>query len=68
MKVDTEQLTNLVLFALQENRVQYAEGRALMDGLATLKSITEDTAFMDKFSKATKGASRGGRKPKEANA
>ncbi len=64
MKVDTEQLTNLVLFALQENRVQFTEGRALMDGLATLKALSEDTAFMDKFSKETGGARRGGRRAK----
>jgi len=62
MKVDTAQLTNLVLFALKENRVDYPEGKKLMDGLTTLKTLTDDTAFMDKFSKEVRG--KGGRKAK----
>jgi len=66
MKVDTTQLTNLVLFALKENRVDYPEGKKLMDGLTTLKTLTDDTAFMDKFSKEAGG--KGGRKPKSAAA
>ena len=66
MKINTEQLTNLVLFALKENRVDYPEGKALMDGLATIKTLTDDTAFMDKFSKEAGGRGGGGRKSKKA--
>jgi len=66
MKLDTTQLTNLVLFALQENRVQYTEGKVLMDGITTLKSLTDDIAFMEKFSKEAGGRGKGGRKPKES--
>ena len=67
MKLDTAQLTNLVLFALKENRVDYPQGKALMDGLTTLKTLTDDTAFMEKFSKEAGGRGKGGRKPKEPN-
>ena len=68
MKLDTAQLTNLVLFALKENRVDYPQGKALMDGLTTLKSLTDDTAFMDKFAKEAGGRGKGGGRPKKTTA